>query len=185
MWPWEHIAFGYLAYSLASRLLTSRPPTQLEALAVAFASLLPDLVDKPLAWGLGVLPGGRSLTHSLLVTSPLLVTGVVLGARFGRTRLAAAVVIGHLSHLAGDVIYPLVTDGELRVGFLLWPLVSPASSSGPPVGLLSRFLELVGEFAAFLGTSKGLWYLAIELAVLFVIALLWVADGAPGLPRPS
>ena len=183
MWPWEHVAFGYLAYSVASRILSRQPPGRLEALAVTVAAVLPDLIDKPLAWGLGVLPGGRSLAHSLLISSPLLVATVVLGTYFGRARLGAAVVVGYLSHLAGDVIYPLVTDGELRLGFLVWPLVSPESSSGPPVGLLSRFLELVGEFAVFLATPRGLWYLAIELAVLFVISLLWLADGAPGLPR--
>lgn len=183
MWPWEHVAFGYLIYSLGSRLLTSQLPGRREAYAVAVAALLPDLIDKPLAWGLGVLPGGRSLAHSLLVTSPILVGLAVLGRVLGRARLTAAVVIGYLSHLAGDVIYPLVTDAELRVGFLFWPLISPGSSSGPPVGMLSRALELGGEFAAFLASPQGLWYLAIELVVLLVIGLLWVADGAPGLPR--
>ena len=61
MWPWEHLAFGYLLWSLWLRARGRSLPGDWEALVLVFATQLPDLVDKPLAWQLGVLPGGRSL----------------------------------------------------------------------------------------------------------------------------
>jgi hypothetical protein len=70
MWPWEHVVVGYLAYSAVSHAVAGRAPSGRAAIAVAFAALLPDLVDKPLAWGLGVLPSGRSFAHSLVVAVP-------------------------------------------------------------------------------------------------------------------
>ena len=48
MWPWEHLAIGYLAYSLLGRLAWRRPPTVGTAITVAFGTQFPDLVDKPL-----------------------------------------------------------------------------------------------------------------------------------------
>ena len=48
MWTWEHLAIGYLAYSLLSQLAWRRPPTVGAAITVAFGTQFPDLVDKPL-----------------------------------------------------------------------------------------------------------------------------------------
>jgi hypothetical protein len=66
MWPWGHLALGYLLYSPFARARFGRPPTDRATLLLAFGTQLPDLVDKPLAWRLDVLPAGRTLGHSLL-----------------------------------------------------------------------------------------------------------------------
>jgi len=101
MWPWEHLAVAYLLYSARSRWLWGRPPTTRGTLVVAFASQLPDLVDKPLAWLLFVLPGGRTLGHSLFVGLPLVGVAFVVGWVLDSYRGSIAFAVGLLSHLAG------------------------------------------------------------------------------------
>lgn len=48
MWPWEHLAISYLAYSLLGRLAWRRPRPLREPPSVTFGTQFPDLVDKPL-----------------------------------------------------------------------------------------------------------------------------------------
>lgn len=187
MWPWEHLAVGYLLYSACCRLGWRRPPATRGTLVVGVASLLPDLVDKPLAWWLGVLPAGKSLAHSLLAFLPLAAFAVLLGVRAGSHRGSLAFVVGYASHLAGDVAYPLALRGELRAEFLLWPVL--------PVGggteqVLPHLRELLGAFIAFLATPRGTAYLAGELGLLAVTLAVWLFDGTPVLSalrpgRPS
>lgn len=181
MWPWEHLAFGYLWYSAYSRLVGRTGPDSTGVVLVAFGSLFPDLVDKPLAWGLGVLPAGRSLAHSLLVVGPLLVVAVSLGRGVVRRR-TVAFAVAYLSHLVGDVVYPLVTDGRLVLGFLVWPLV-PAPHGHGGGDFLGRVSELSAAFAGFVSTPRGLTYLTVELVAVGVIVLLYAYDGFPGLDR--
>ena len=73
MWPWGHVALGYLFYSLYVHWRHDRPPSAPAAIAVGVGTLLPDVIDKPLAWWAAVLPNGRSLAHSAVVM------GLVLG----------------------------------------------------------------------------------------------------------
>ena len=49
MWPWEHLAFGYVLYSLGVRTLRGRTPRGPPVLVLAVATQVPDLLDKPLA----------------------------------------------------------------------------------------------------------------------------------------
>jgi hypothetical protein len=181
MWPWEHLAFGYVLYSLYAHARGRGSPLTVPVLFVLFATQFPDLVDKPLAWGLGVLPSGRSLAHSLLFATPAIalvgVTGVVARA----PRVGPGFAIGYLSHLAGDVIYPLLVKGELHAGFLLWPIV-PASDSGS-LETFHHVRELLLDFLAFAATSRGAAYLAFDGGLLLGALLLWVHDGMPGV-RP-
>jgi len=178
MWPWEHLAFAYVLFSLSSRIRWQRPPTARALLVLAVASALPDLVDKPLAWWVTVLPAGRSLGHSLLVAAPVVAVVLVAGALVDERPIAVAYVIGHLSHLAGDVVYPLIVKGELRVGFLAWPLA--AAPAGEPTQALPHLQDLVGAFLAFLSTPRGAAYLAGEVGLLVLALGLWLADGRPG-----
>jgi len=180
MWPWEHLAVGYLCYAAYARRRWRVAPAADATFALALATQLPDLIDKPLAWGLGVLPSGRSLAHSLLVAAPLTALAVALAARFGRRRVGVAFALAYASHLAGDVAYPLLTDGALRAGFLLWPLVpAPADPSGG-VALLAHVRALLGDFRAFLDTPLGVAYLLFEVGLLGWALARWVGDGAPG-----
>ncbi len=180
MWPWEHLAVGYLLFSPSVRLSAARAPTGVEAVVLAVATQLPDLIDKPLAWWLGVLPSGLSLGHSVFFAVPAVAVGGALAARAGVPGVGLAFGVGYLSHLAGDVLFNSL-GGRLRVGFLLWPLVSRPSREG--TALIARVAALWGDFGAFLATPVGRLYLLAEAAVLLLAAALWVADGLPGVPR--
>src|SRR6056297_3615611 len=97
MWPWGHAVVGYLAYSGTTHVGWKRPPSHAATVALLFGTQFPDLVDKPLAWSLGVLPSGRSLAHSTL-TAVLLVC--VLYVVFARRRaVVGAFALGYASHL--------------------------------------------------------------------------------------
>lgn len=183
MWPWEHAAVGYLTYSLAVHLLRGRSPTGPEAVAVVGASVLPDVIDKPLAWEFGVFPSGFGLAHSVFFAGPLAVA--VLGAAVAadRSRVGAAFVTGYLLHLAGDVVPHLIRDGEAPIARLLWPLAT--TESAYPDGFIGTFREYVGDaLANLLSGPPSPYVLAVSGAVAGCV-LLWVYDGMPGVSGPA
>lgn len=179
MWPWEHLAFGYLLYSLSAHLRYRRPPSDGPVLVLALGTQIPDIIDKPLAWGFQVLPHGYSLAHSLLFAVPLLGGVVALLCQFGDGEYGIGLAIGYLSHLLGDVLYGLFTGGTLSVSFLFWPLIS--RPPGTSVGFLLRVEELFGDFLSFLATPLGMAYLLLEVVTLLLVLTLWMRDGRPGL----
>ena len=79
MWPWEHVAFGYVLYSLGSHAIRREPPAEWTVFALGLGTLVPDLVDKPLSWSLGLFPTGYSVAHSALVAVPT-VAGLLLAS---------------------------------------------------------------------------------------------------------
>jgi hypothetical protein len=189
MWPWEHLAVGYLAYSLYARRRYGRPPDGPTAVMLAIGTQLPDLVDKPLAWTFGVLPNGTSLAHSLTFVALFVPITLLVARLAGVPRWGGALAFGHVSHLPGDMLYPLATDGGLATSFLLWPFVPGRDT--PSQGLLFEFETYFAEFVQFLGTPRGQIYFALELALLGTALLVWNRDGRPvltevlaaGLPR--
>ena len=178
MWPWDHAAVAYLLVSALYRLGWGRVPSRRVGIVAVVAGILPDLIDKPLSWGLGVLPTGRSLGHSLLVAVPLLALLLALGVVFGYRRGTVAFGVAYLSHLAGDVAYPLFVDGDLRAGFLLWPLI-PAPSSDAGAGV-SHVAELVADFLVVLASPGGLLYLGVDALLLGTAAAVWWLDWRAG-----
>lgn len=183
MWPWEHLAVAYLAYSLGRRLRKRAPPGHFEALALAFGSQFPDLVDKPLAWTFHVLPSGLSLAHSLLVAVPTTVAVFVLaGLRDLRRRsVAVAFGTGYVLHLPADGLYPIVYGSAPRWQFLLWPLI-PASGA-TQAGFLENVVYYLGNYLHVLATPKGLVFVVAELLLLGTALGMWLRDGRPGV-RP-
>lgn len=174
MWPWEHLAVGYLAYSLGNRVLGTRAPDRFEVVVLALATQLPDLVDKPLGWGTDVLPSGVSFAHSYLVGVPLVTLGYLLARRVGKPRLGIAFATGYLLHTPADILGRYVLNGELIVGALVWPLV-PAPSM-EPTPLFGRTLDLWTAYVETLQTPAGRAYLLLELVLLGGTVLVWVAD---------
>jgi hypothetical protein len=169
MWPWGHLAFGYVLYSLVSRALWRRPPEWPAVVALAFGTQLPDLVDKPLAWTFGILPSGRSFAHSLLLGTLLMLVVLLLLRRLERFE-RVAFAVGYYSHLAGDALRP-VMDGEFEhVRFLLWPLVSLPSSGEPKTSIIQFLLEAELSGAV-----------VVELGFAAAVTIWWILDGAPGL----
>ncbi|WP_231188971.1 metal-dependent hydrolase [Haladaptatus sp. DYF46] len=183
MMPWGHAAFGYVLYSLGHRLVTRKPPAGLGVvLAVLFGTQLPDLVDKTLSWGLHLFPQGYSVAHSILVAIPvgLLVLGVAtIKSRFD---LGVAFTVGYWSHLLGDAILAVPKSGVTPSDRLLWPLVTlpPYESEASLIGRLNRVFS---EFFDEMLTPEHFIFLAIYSIPYLLAFLLWLVDGAPGIPR--
>lgn len=172
--------FGYVLYSAYAHLWERRRPSGRAAIVVVFAALLPDLIDKPLAWQLNVLPTGRSLGHSLFFAVPVVVIVYLAARRFARNDVGVAFAIGYFSHLPADTIYPLVMPGvKIDLGYLIWPLASAGSTETGD--LLGEFLGLLFGFSEFVSGPDGWRFLLIEGALFAVALALWIVDGRPGL----
>jgi membrane-bound metal-dependent hydrolase YbcI (DUF457 family) len=178
MWPWEHLAFGYLLVSAYHRLAIERRPGFGVLLAVVLGTQLPDLIDKPLAWSFGVLPSGLSLGHSLFFAIPVSLLAVIVSRARGRSTLGTTFAIAYGSHLLGDATYPLLTGGSFSPQFMLWPLVPASPEAG--VGFLLQLNHFVSAFVRFLGTPTGRLYLLFEATLLLGTLLVWHLDGRPG-----
>lgn len=179
MWPWEHLAFGYLLYSGYVWVRHGEPPGDRPVVLLLFMTQFPDLVDKPLAWTFGVLPSGVSLAHSVLFAIPVIVVVALVSTRFDAPELAPAAAIGYLSHLLGDVLYPVFLGGGVAVWYLFWPLVP--QTPDPATTFVFQFQRLLGVFVEFLATPRGRLYLGLELLALGGTFALWLRDGRPGL----
>ena len=181
MWPWEHVVFGYVVYSLFCHAYYRDAPGGREALLVAFASVLPDLIDKPLAWQFGVFQSGYAIGHSIFFAGPLAVAAGLLARQWGRTRLGLAFAFGYLLHLVGDVIPIYAEDGVWSIQHLLWPLVV-TEMNRQPAGLLDgirhQFLPYIESISVHDPTPYHLFQVGLALFAL----VLWLFDGAPG-PR--
>jgi hypothetical protein len=170
MWPWGHLLFGYLLYSLAVRVWSGRRPTAAATLALAAGTQFPDLVDKPLAWWLAVLPSGRSLGHSLFAAGVVLSLVMAYAESRGRGVEGGAFGIGYLSHLVGDSLYVIPARAWDQLAFLLWPAVPAVEYPDESFAAQLAGLQVPTALTPELATST---------ALAGVVVLLWLADGAP------
>lgn len=164
MLPLGHLFIGYAAFSVFERVVRKESPTAAALPWLLLGTQLPDLIDKPLAWWVGILPSGRSLAHSLVFAVPVVVILCVWLSRRDRVAGADGFAIGYASHLLTDVI----SDLE-RTTFLLWP-VTPAPVYDSEV--TGELLPSLAELSAGMMTESLLG---------LVVAALWIADGRPGL----
>jgi len=179
MWPWEHLAVGYVLYSLLRHAVARAPPTGPGAVAVGIGAVLPDLIDKPLAWVLRITSSGYSIAHSLFVAPAVCVAAVALARRFGHRRVGVAFAVGYGSHLAGDVVYPLFLGRGLAPSVVLWPAVDqPPSDAG--VGFVALVVRYLGRYARQMAALEPTPYLLFQSALALCVLLLWAVDGAPG-----
>ncbi|WP_135820846.1 metal-dependent hydrolase [Halostella litorea] len=168
MWPWGHLAAGYLLWTALVRERRFRPPTGAEAVLLAVGTQFPDLVDKPLAWSLGVLPNGRSLAHSMFVAAAVVAVAVALARRRDRPVLGVAFGVGYGVHLATDALPTLAAGRYADLAFLAWPLLPAVEYDTDP------------SFAAhFLGIEPTPLFL-FEIGLSAVALAVWVRDGTPG-----
>lgn len=179
MWPWEHAALGYLLFSLGLRLLGRDSPSDAAAFALLFATQLPDLIDKPLSWGLGVFPTGYALGHSVFFAIPVGLFVFGWSVRADRRRLGVAFAVGYWSHLASDVLDPLRHGGAPSPRRVLWPAVS-GTPYEEDLGL-GRGVAYLGDFLASLGSLDPVTLVVVYLLLPLGTVALWVSDGAPGL----
>ena len=172
MWPWEHLALGYLVTSLVWRVWGGRIDGWVVAW-VGFGTQFPDLVDKTLAWYVDVLPSSRSLTHSALTAAPLSVFVLIVAAHRQRLHWGVAFVLAYHSHLFGDAL-PRILEGYYSgLSFLLWPVL-PAPPDKGMMAVRQRFVELVAAPEAYLAARP------YRVAVVFLMVVLWIDDGFPG-----
>lgn len=184
MFPWGHLAFGYLLFSPLVRLWRRRGPEGLAVVALALGTQLPDLIDKPLSWVFHLTPSGYSVAHSVFVAVPVAGgVAVALTAR-GRSEAGVGFAVGYLSHLAGDVLLAVALRQPYTVERVLWPAVTlPGYASEPSA--VGRTLTYVVEWVEFLLASENLLLPVMYFGPLVAAGLLWLVDGAPGLPRPE
>ena len=169
MWPWGHLAVGYLVYSGLSRWRFGRLPGSVATLAVAFGTQLPDLVDKPLAWTVSVLASGRSLAHSLLTA--VVVCGFVVwyARRTDHSTIGVAFAVGYLSHPFADGMLSFVAGDFPDLTYLVWPLLDL-----PPY-------ETEQSFAAHLLSIEVTPFFLFQLVLVALAFVVWDRDGRPGL----
>jgi hypothetical protein len=166
MWPWAHAAVGYLLYRTWLRGQRRRP-ADLPTLALAVGTQLPDLIDKTMAWYAGILPYGRSLTHTLFVVGPLCLLVVALARRYGLEEVGTAFAVGLASHPLADAVGALVHLDPRGAGFLVWPLIAPPDAEVE--GLLAHLRNIEGSPLFLFG-----------LAVTAAGLIAWARDGYPG-----
>lgn len=169
MWPWTHAAVAYLLYTAYCHVTRRQHPEGPGVVVLAGGAVLPDFVDKSLAWYVPVLPSGRSLAHSLIVGVVLAALVLWLAHRTGRTRIGVAFAIGYLSHPLADAFLPVVTGEWKFLTFLAWPLLAAPQYEGPH--------SVVVRLAAIEPTP----YFLFELAVTGLAVVLWASHGWPGL----
>ena len=126
MRPHEHFLVAFLPVFVYVLLRYRRIPSKGMVFVLVIGSQLPDLVDKPLAFSIGILPSGRVFMHSLPFALPLAVLVLVYAWATDRSYLGIGFVWAHLLHLAGDFRFSLF-KGQIPPD-LIWPF-APASPS--------------------------------------------------------
>lgn len=169
MWPWGHAAAAYLLYRVWIEV-SDWELRETDALVIGFGAILPDLIDKPLAWTFGVLPNGRSLGHSVVTMGLVLVVAWVVIRDARRRRILAVGAGGVGVHMLTDGL-PSALSGEFaQLAFLLWPVL-------PPVEYTTG-QSFIAHFSAI--DLLAPYFLLQNL--LTVVALgVWYRDGLPGL----
>jgi len=172
---------GYIGYSLVLRVFQSDPPTAAETAVVVFASVLPDLIDKPLAWQFELFASGYGISHSILIAVPVCTAALLVASRRGVGRRGVAFGFGYLLHLFGDVFPRFLSDGSLPLHRVLWPL--RREGSGYEKGFRGEFRENMTEYAAWLlrqiDSGEPDPYLLGLLGMTAFGLLLWIVDGMP------
>jgi membrane-bound metal-dependent hydrolase YbcI (DUF457 family) len=131
MMPWGHFVVGavpFVGISLAR--YRSFPPGHV-LFALALGTQFPDIVDKPLAWGLDIIVNGRMFMHSLVFAVPVSIAVLVLAARYGARRSGVAFVFGYLLHLPGDFYSAVVGPNTYVPRNMVWPLLGTRTVSEP------------------------------------------------------
>jgi hypothetical protein len=114
MFPVTHAVIGVAAAKVGERVLPARW-LPLDYRFAALGGLLPDLIDKPLAWyAFPSLPDDHLWAHSVWLPASLIALGFLVGHRSADARLLL-LGLGALTHLLFD---PVGADPNK----LFWPL---------------------------------------------------------------
>jgi hypothetical protein len=121
---------------------------------ILLGAILPDLIDKPLYYGLslitgrsgaalGLFGGTRTVGHAAILT--VAIAGL---ASVRRSRLLAALSLGMASHLLLDGVGDLIILGrdQLSMGWLLWPFPGWQNPIDPTRSLLEHLLRITQPY---------------------------------------
>lgn len=161
---WVHAAVAYLLYRVFLNQNSSSQLTGKEVLTLAGGALLPDLVDKPLAFVIPSLPS-RSVAHSVFITFVLLVVVGTLANRASQRDIGIAFAFGYLSHLSADLVDSVFIPEETLL-FLFWPVITEY-----------HHIDTINDLLALLSLSP---YVLGQYLVTVIALLVWVRDGKPG-----
>ncbi|ELY82092.1 metal-dependent hydrolase [Natrinema pallidum] len=178
MWPWEHAIVAYLSYSLLCHVAVRDSPGGLDAFAVVVASVLPDLIDKPLAWTYGVFDVGYGLGHSIFFAVPVAIVAGTVARAADRPLVGLAFGLGYLSHPFADIMDAFFRQDTFLIEITLWP-IAPAEGRPPGSDVLDVFVTLAGRYANTVLAGDLSTYLWIQLGLAALTALVWLLDGAP------
>lgn len=149
MQPTTHALVALVPVVVYYLLRYREMPSGAIVLTALLAGLFADIIDKPLAWTLGIIPSGRMLAHSLLVTIPLVALVLVAAHRADKLGYGVVFAWGHLSHIAGD-FYPILLKGRNYYFYsnLFWPVMEPNPGREPTFSGKAPELDLwtLGEF---------------------------------------
>jgi hypothetical protein len=151
MRPLGHFALAALPLTAYVVTRHHRLPSGHAILILLFATQLPDIIDKPLAWSFGIIPSGRMLAHSLVISGPVLLIIFGFGYYHERIGIATIFALGYLSHLVGD-FYPILSLGTEYYFFpnLFWPLLAANPDMNPsfvahtPQSITGMVVPLIG-----------------------------------------
>lgn len=180
MFPWEHVLFAYIFYSAYVHLRYRSRPTDRPVAALLVGSLLPDVIDKPLAWQLSLFDTGWGIAHSVFVAVAVSAGAYAVARRRDVDRVGAAFGVGYLLHLVGDVVPASLSRGRLYAEPVLWPFGNPQTRHDP-VSFADGVRTPLSEFAAELLALDPSPVLVLQLGTVVLGVGLWLADGRPGL----
>jgi hypothetical protein len=180
MMPWGHLAIGYLVYTVLVRVRGYRAPEGAPALVLAFATQLPDLVDKPLNWWFSIFDG-RGAGHSLFIITVVCILAFVVARKYDWDELPVAFSVGMYTHLLGDAGSALLSGQFDRAAFLLWPLLPapayPKDSLFDHLDAWLFYLRMLPRSPMEFLTSR----FGFQVVLLFVLFGIWASDGFPGI----
>lgn len=159
----QHVTIAFLPV-LAYVLVRDRglPSPRLVAIGLV-GSLFPDLIDKPLAYELSLIPSGRVFMHSLPFAVPLVIVIGVYGWKTDRLRASSVFAFAYFSHIFFDNYEEYAEAGSQVPPDLFWPFLSPVSRPAVP------------WWAGTDQINVHLWTV-FSLAVLGVLAYFLVSD---------
>lgn len=171
MMPWGHVGAGYLLYTWYSVYKPNLDPHSGALATLLFGTQFPDLIDKPLGWTFDILPSGRSLAHSLITATIVIVLTLYIADRLGQWYLGTAFSIGYLSHLATDSLQPAIKGQEELLTNLGWPILSPPAY-GEEKGITAHFTEIQSDISQ--GQVGIFFWLQIILFVAAIVVAVYI-----------
>lgn len=163
---WVHAAVAYLIYRGIFSVGSTDRCDDVSVIALFGGALLPDLVDKPLAFVLPALPS-RSVAHSVFTAALGVLIVLYVMKHVDRLEVGVAYALGYGSHLAADLVDYLFVPQETLL-FLFWPVVTDY-----------HHVETIGDLLALVSPTP---YVLGQTVVTILGLWLWIADGMPGYP---